>query len=65
MPARIIVLIDDNGECEMEVVGATGKKCLGISQPLEEALGTVTDRQLKPESRQPDTAVNQQLTQRR
>lgn len=63
-PQRIIVSIGLLGETEIEVVGSTGKSCTALTLPLEQALGTVEEREFKPEYRQDDVAINQQLRQR-
>lgn len=61
---RIIISISKLGETEIEVVGSQGKSCLSLTDALTTALGTVTDVEFKPEFREADTVVVQQLRQR-
>ena len=43
------IYIHGNGEVKVEVEGVKGDQCLQLTQFLEEALGTVTERELKSE----------------
>jgi hypothetical protein len=48
---EIEVFIDEKGEVQIEVRGVKGKKCLDLTEDLEEALGgEVAARELKPEA---------------
>ncbi len=63
-PQQVLVYINEAGETEIEVVGASGKSCTALTLPLEQALGKVEGREFKPEYRQSDVTVSQQLRQR-
>lgn len=43
------VTIGPNGEIQVEVKTGDGKSCLELTEFLEQALGKVKDRKLKPE----------------
>lgn len=43
------VYIHPNGEVKIEVDGVKGKQCLPLTKFLEDALGTVEERDLKSE----------------
>ena len=62
--AKIIISINLEGETDIEVVGSKGKACLSLTDPLTKALGTVTDVDFKPEFREGQTVVQQQLRNR-
>ncbi len=49
---EILLTIDENGETVLEVINGDGKTCTSLTQALETAIGTVRDRQFKPEHRQ-------------
>ena len=61
---RIIISINKLGETEVEVIGAQGKTCLSLTNALTTALGKVTDTDFKPEFRETETVVTQQLRNR-
>lgn len=46
---EIILTVDMDGKSKIETKGFKGKACLKASKFLEEALGTGTDNQFKPE----------------
>jgi hypothetical protein len=46
---EIRVSIGKNGEITLEPVGATGQECMGWTKALEEAIGEVASREMKPE----------------
>mgnify|MGYP001611611826 CR=1 FL=1 len=50
---QIIIDIDKDGDVRIDAVGFSGPECTQLTAALEEALGEVTARQLKPEYRQP------------
>lgn len=52
---EIIVEIDENGDARIEGKGFVGEDCL-ITKVLEDALGPVAKRMMKPESKQTRTA---------
>ena len=43
------ITIGANGEIQIEVTGAKGKECLELTEFLEQALGEVKERKMKPE----------------
>jgi hypothetical protein len=57
------VLISPTGEVKIEVKGAQGDSCLELTRGLENALGTVEDRQLKSEYYNQKEQQNQQWNQ--
>ena len=46
---KIKFIISQDGTVTEEVQGAESKQCLDITLPFEEALGTVSSREYKPE----------------
>ena len=46
---KIKFIISQDGTVTEEVQGAESKQCLDITLPFEEALGTVSTREYKPE----------------
>lgn len=60
----ITMFINLLGEIEIEVDGVKGKSCTALTQPLQQALGVVTNVEYKPEYRESDATINQQLRQR-
>ena len=55
--AKIIITINKKGETQIHVVEAQGKKCLEITDKLEEKLGQVVERELTSEYyQQPENA---------
>lgn len=62
---EILLTVNFDGSSEIEVIGGNGKTCLEQTQALESALGTVEDRQLKPEYRQTNTQNQTRLNNRR
>lgn len=57
------VTISPTGEVKIEVKGAHGDSCLAMTQDLENALGSVEDRQLKSEYYERNPQQNQQWNQ--
>jgi hypothetical protein len=47
MVAKLRFVIDENGEVQLSVEGATGGECEALSAPFEAALGTVAAREYK------------------
>lgn len=45
----IEVIVGPKGSIQLTVNGVTGKSCADITAAMEQALGVVEDRQLKPE----------------
>jgi len=58
---QIIVTIDAEGNPKIEAAGFTGTSCKTATAPLEQALGTVADRQLKPEYHAPAQTIGQKV----
>lgn len=46
---NVIIKIDVKGKVYIEVDGVKGKKCLLITKEIEDILGIVEERKLKPE----------------
>lgn len=59
MNKKIIVTINPDGTQEIEVIGGDGKTCLKDTLDLERDLGSVSDRQFKPEYRSPTQEAKQ------
>ncbi|CCQ55396.1 MULTISPECIES: DUF2997 domain-containing protein [Crocosphaera] len=59
MNPEIMIKVDSNGSFTIEVKGSSGGNCLSLTQPLEEALGGVDNREFKPEYRQTSHHTNQ------
>jgi hypothetical protein len=57
------ITISATGEVKIEVKGVQGAGCLDLTKNLENALGTVEDRQLKGEYYQENQQQNQQWNQ--
>lgn len=56
---KVIVKIDIKGKVFIEIDGVKGKKCLQITKDIEEILGSVEKRVLKPEfNDEPDDEDN-------
>lgn len=49
---RIVIDIDEKGNVRIEGEGFAGTDCTKLTKAIEEALGEVTERKLKPEYRQ-------------
>ena len=57
---RIIFRINQDGNVSDEVQGVTDGTCMGITKDIEETLGIVNTRELKPEYYQKqDVTLNQ------
>ena len=46
---RIEVIIDENGDPQIETIGYTGKECEKIQEALSQALGKIVSKKDKPE----------------
>lgn len=57
------IAISPTGEVKIEVKGVTGGACLDLTRDLEQKLGTVEDRQHKPEYYQQNENPQQQWNQ--
>lgn len=55
----IEVTISPTGEVAVEAVGFKGGACEAATKAIEEALGTVSDRKIKPEHHQTATGIQQ------
>ncbi|PSF30014.1 hypothetical protein C7H19_24110 [Aphanothece hegewaldii CCALA 016] len=62
---EILLTVNRDGSSEIEVIGGDGKICLEKTKELEDALGVVENRELKPEYRQTVTQLHTQLRNRR
>lgn len=47
--STVIIKVSPQGEISIEVDGIKGSDCTALTQPLEDQLGVVQDRKLKPE----------------
>lgn len=47
--AIVTITVEEDGNAQFEVSGATGAACKELTRPLEEALGVVTNDVKKPE----------------
>ena len=54
---RIRIVIMPDGSSTVEVLGVKGKRCLKITEELEEELGIVTKRKAKAEMQEKDTVL--------
>lgn len=52
------ISISSDGEVSINVIGAKGKKCLDLTKDLEEILGTVTERETKPQFYEQESEAN-------
>jgi len=57
----IDIIIDEDGNAEIDVVGVVGPDCLKLTKLIEDSLGVVTDRKLKPEYAQLTTKATNKL----
>lgn len=48
-PLEAVFEIDADGNFDIDVLNGDGKNCRQFTAELEQALGTVTNRELKPE----------------
>jgi hypothetical protein len=63
MKEEIIIEIGrDGSSVEIQVKGASGRRCLDLTRPLEEALGPVTSRQMKSEGFVQKAGLRNRLT---
>lgn len=49
MAEQVIITVGTRGQVEVEAAGVTGPGCKALTLPMEEALGTSTRDQKKPE----------------
>lgn len=61
MPRKIVATVDAEGRVTLDLHGFKGAECEKVTQDLEQALGTVRQRQRKPEFYQ--ERVSQQAQQ--
>lgn len=61
---EIVVTIAPTGETRVEAKGFRGRGCLEETRGLESALGTVTERRMKPEFRQEETVESRNKARR-
>lgn len=54
----VTVHVAKSGEVRIETSGFTGSECTKATKELEESLGTVTDRTMKPEAQITNTSTN-------
>lgn len=52
MAQEIVIDIDRSGNVTVEGKGFQGTECTALTKAIEDELGEVTDRKLKPEYRQ-------------
>jgi hypothetical protein len=58
---KIRIIIMPDGSSSVEVLGIKGKRCLKMTEELEEELGDVTERKAKAEMQEKDIVIaNQQ-----
>ena len=50
MAIEVEVIIDEEGHAQIHVKGAKGMSCKKLTEELERALGTVTERHYTPEA---------------
>lgn len=48
MSKKIVVIVDENGEIELETIGFKGKGCIAESKWIKDLLGEEKSRQLTP-----------------
>jgi hypothetical protein len=54
---KIRIIIMPDGSSSVEVLGVKGKRCLKITEELEEELGNVTERKTKAEMQEKEAIV--------
>ncbi len=59
MNPEIKINVDKDGNFTIEAKNSSGGNCLSLTQPLEDALGGVDNREFKPEYRQSSLSSNQ------
>ena len=60
MKRTIEIVVSPTGEIRIEAVGFVGSSCKEATKALEEALGTMTASQTKPEYHQQNRRTHQQ-----
>lgn len=58
-----LIFTIENGNTSVEVIGGDGKNCLAATEPYEKRLGKPDERKPKPEMRQAQATVQQQISQ--
>ena len=61
MSRRILVKVSPTGEITVEADGFQGKGCVDATKAIEEALGTRTARDLKPEFQRRQATQERQI----
>ncbi len=57
---EIEIVIEEDGQTKIHILGVKGKKCLALTEDLEKALGgEVIKRTMTPEADEPETAVGE------
>jgi hypothetical protein len=54
---KIRIIITPDGSSSVEVLGVKGKRCLKMTEELEEELGNVTQRKAKAEMQEKEATV--------
>jgi hypothetical protein len=54
---KIRIIIMSDGSSTVEVLGVKGKRCLKMTEELEEELGNVTERKAKAEMQEKEAAI--------
>lgn len=57
MTQEVVIEIDEHGDVTVEGKGFAGAECVKLTEAIEEAVGTVEQRKLKPEYRQTQPVV--------
>ncbi|MDI6755231.1 MAG: DUF2997 domain-containing protein [Thermodesulfobacteriota bacterium] len=55
------IIIDENGEIQMDIKGMKGKKCLDFAQMVAKAVGELKDKKVKPEFYQQEVELSKDL----
>lgn len=58
---KITITIDQEGNSEIDVQGYTGSQCTEVTKAIEQALGTVVEREKKPEFHLPPEQQHNKL----
>ena len=54
---KIRIIIMSDGSSTVEVLGVKGKRCLKMTEELEEELGNVTERKAKAEMQEKEAVI--------
>lgn len=63
MPQKITVSISPDGTTEVEAHGVKGQGCTALTEAIEQALGDIRNRELKPEFKMREPGQGQQVKQ--